>query len=96
MNKRILSLVLVLCTILVSVPVFALPAAATTPETKIYEYATSFSENLPTVSDDGTTITYNGNWTAWAYHKETWVAQAFTARTRLMIGTISRLTPVRM
>ena len=68
MNKRLLSLILVLCTILVSVPVFAFSATASTPETKIYEYATSFSENLPTVTDG--TVTSNGNWEVFVYAKE--------------------------
>ena len=68
MNKRLLSILLVLCMVLVSVPVFAFSASATTPDTVSYEYVTSFSDNIPTVIDG--TVTSSGNWEVFVYAKE--------------------------
>lgn len=65
MNKRILSALLVLCMILVSVPVLALPMSAAGNETTIYKYASSYTDNLVTANGDSPA--FHGNWSVVAY-----------------------------
>lgn len=65
MNKRLLSLLLVLCMVLVSVPVLALPLSAAGNETAIYKYTSSYTDNL--VTANGTSPVFHGNWSVVAY-----------------------------
>lgn len=65
MNKRLLSLLLVLCMVLVSVPVLALPMSAAGNETAIYKYTSSYTDNLVTAS--GAAPVFHGNWSVVAY-----------------------------
>lgn len=68
MNKRLLSILLVLCMVLVSVPVFAFSASAAGNETKLYEYATSYTDNLPTANTTGDNpLVFTGNWSVGAH-----------------------------
>lgn len=63
MKKRITSLLLVFCMLVLAVPVFVLPtSAAELPET----YTTTFEKNgvnYPTLSADNSAVTYHGGWT---------------------------------
>lgn len=63
--KKLMSLLLVLCTVLTSLPFFVLPAAAA--EAKATVYSTSFASNVPTLSNG--TVTFRNNWSAFAFGK---------------------------